>query len=101
MSGSGLYWDNQEAADEQGPGPGFVVLLLSLQSAWDLEDTLLMLHDRGMRQPKSSCSYILPCLNTDPLTPPHAPQLLQPHTHCFPQLHHPFALLPLLTLPPC
>lgn len=53
-SGSGLHWDNQQAVDEQGPGPGFVVLLLSLQSAWDLEDTLPMLHDRGIRQPKPS-----------------------------------------------
>ena len=90
----GLYWDKQQAVDEQDAGPGSVVLLLSLQSAWDLEDISLMLHDRGMIQPKPSCSYILACLSTDALIPPHAPELLQPCTHCFWQPHCTFALLP-------
>lgn len=38
LSGAGLYNDNQKAMDKQDPDLGSVVLLLSLQPAWDLED---------------------------------------------------------------
>lgn len=47
LSGSGLHRDHQQAVDEQDPGTGSMVLLLSLQSAWDLEDMSPMRHDRG------------------------------------------------------
>lgn len=70
--------------DEQDPGPpwlrGAAHILLSLQPAWDL-DISAVPHDRGTKQAKPSCSYILPCLGTVHLTPLHATELLQPYIH--------------------